>query len=77
MDKQLKPKRNKLKWIFISLSIGLIALTFMAVLRKKHINLKQDTVIIKQVKKGIFEDIIIFNSKVVPKNSVFVNVYFS
>ncbi|MEO9569566.1 MAG: HlyD family efflux transporter periplasmic adaptor subunit [Polaribacter sp.] len=76
MDKQIKTKSKKTKkmllWgipILIIVSIILMNLT-----RKKQVNLKKDTISIREVFKGDFEDVVLFNSTVEPKTSVLVNV---
>lgn len=76
MDKQIQSKNKKTKkmllWgipVVILFCIILLNLT-----RKKQINLTKETISIKEVKKGDFEDVILFNSRVEPKTSVLVNV---
>jgi len=76
MDKQLKPKNKRRKKILIwgIPAICLVGIVLMSLTRKRQVNLKKENISIREVKKGEFEDVIIFNSKVVPKTSVFVNV---
>lgn len=76
MDKQIKTKgkttKKMLLWgipILILLSFVLMNLT-----RKKQVNLKKETISIREVFKGDFEDVVLFNSTVEPKTSVLVNV---
>jgi len=76
MDKQLQPKNKKIKklliWgIPIVLLIGVMALNMT---RKRQVNLERKTLSIKEVVKGNFEDVILFNSTVEPKTTVLVNV---
>lgn len=42
--------------------------------RKKQVNLSKDTLSIREVVEGDFEDVVLFNSTVEPKTSVLVNV---
>jgi len=76
MDKQITPKNKKTKKILlISIPVlFLVVVSFMNLTRKKQINLSKENIIIKKVLKGDFEDVILFNSTVEPKTSVFVNV---
>ncbi len=76
MDKQLKPKNRKTKkMLFLSIPLVLlVSLMLMNLTRKKQVNLKKESIIIKKVIKGDFEDAILFNSTVEPKTSVLVNV---
>lgn len=76
MDKQLRPKNKKTKKIAlwglpIALLFGVIVLNLT---RKKQVNLKKETLIVREVSSGVFEDVILFNSVVAPKTSVLVNV---
>ncbi|WP_093668052.1 efflux RND transporter periplasmic adaptor subunit [Tenacibaculum sp. MAR_2009_124] len=76
MDKLIKPKNNKLKkMLLIGIPIILIVgLTLMNLTRKKQVKIDKDSLIINKVKKGEFEDVVLFNSTVEPKTSVLVNV---
>lgn len=76
MDKQLKPKNKRRKKLLIwgIPVICLVGIILMSLTRKRQVNLKKESINIHEVKKGEFEDVIIFNSRVVPKTSVFVNV---
>ena len=76
MDKQIKPKNRKTKKMLIWAipSFLLIAVVLMNATRKKQVNLKKDSISIRKVIKGDFEDVVLFNSTVEPKTSVLVNV---
>ncbi|MDD7915958.1 efflux RND transporter periplasmic adaptor subunit [Polaribacter ponticola] len=76
MDKQIKPKNRKTKkmLIWVIPSFLLIAVVLMNATRKKQVNLKKDSISIREVIKGDFEDVVLFNSTVEPKTSVLVNV---
>ncbi|MFK8060893.1 MAG: efflux RND transporter periplasmic adaptor subunit [Polaribacter sp.] len=76
MDKQITPKNKKTKkmllWGLPIIFLGAIIL--MNATRKKQVNLQKDTISIREVEKGDFEDVVLFNSTVEPKTSVLVNV---
>lgn len=76
MDKQIKTKNKKTKKIlFLSIPLVLVlSIMLMNLTRKKQVNLNKDNIIVKEVIKGNFEDVILFNSTVEPKTSVLVNV---
>ena len=52
----------------------LISIVILNLTRKKQVNIKKDTLSIREVIRGDFEDVILFNSKVEPKTTVLVNV---
>ncbi|MEM6720007.1 MAG: HlyD family efflux transporter periplasmic adaptor subunit [Bacteroidota bacterium] len=76
MDKQIQPKNKKTKrMLFWGIpAIVILAVIFMSATRKKQVNLQKDTISIKKVVKGDFEDVLLFNSTVEPKTSVLINV---
>lgn len=76
MDKLITPKNKKTKKILLwGLPIAfLLIIILMNITRKKQVNLEKDTISIREVIKGDFEDVILFNSTVEPKTSVLVNV---
>ncbi|WP_162819930.1 efflux RND transporter periplasmic adaptor subunit [Kordia sp. SMS9] len=76
MDKQLQPKNKKTKrMLFWGIpTIVVFAIIFMSATRKKQVNLQKDSISIKTVLKGDFEDVLLFNSTVEPKTSVLINV---
>lgn len=76
MDKQITPKNKKTKKVLLwGLPIAfLLVIILMNITRKKQVNLEKDTISIREVIKGDFEDVILFNSTVEPKTSVLVNV---
>ena len=76
MDKLITPKNKKTKKILLwGLPIAfLLVIVLMNITRKKQVNLEKDTISIREVIKGDFEDVILFNSTVEPKTSVLVNV---
>jgi len=76
MDKQIKPKNKKTKKILLY-SIPcmiLLGVIFMSLTRKKQVNLSKESITIRKVTQGEFEDVMLFNSTVEPKTSVLVNV---
>ncbi|WP_452224990.1 efflux RND transporter periplasmic adaptor subunit [Lacinutrix chionoecetis] len=76
MDKQIKPKNKKIKKTLIIGIPVLVLLTLMTLnmTRKKQVNLSKSNIIIREVVKGSFEDVVLFNSIVEPKTSVLINV---
>ncbi|MFK7750037.1 MAG: efflux RND transporter periplasmic adaptor subunit [Kordia sp.] len=76
MDKQIQPKNKKTKrMLFWGIpTIVLVAIIFMSATRKKQVNLDKETISIKEVLKGDFEDVLLFNSTVEPKTTVLINV---
>ena len=76
MDKQIQPKNKKTKrMLFWGIpTIVLAAIIFMSATRKKQVNLNRETISIKTVAKGDFEDVLLFNSTVEPKKAVLINV---
>lgn len=76
MDKQIQPKNKKTKKMLLwSIPIVILcSVILLNITRKKQINLKRESISIKEVKKGDFEDVILFNSRVEPKTTVLVNV---
>nr|WP_321233211.1 HlyD family efflux transporter periplasmic adaptor subunit [uncultured Psychroserpens sp.] len=76
MDKQLQPKkRTTKKLVLVGLPVlVLLVITVLSMTRKKQVNLNNDTLAIREVKKGDFEDVVLFNSVVEPKTSVLINV---
>lgn len=76
MDTQLKAKnkttKNILLWGIPVLIIG--GFILLNLTRKKQVNLKKEAITIREVFKGDFEDVVLFNSTVKPKTSVLVNV---
>ncbi|WP_299134002.1 HlyD family efflux transporter periplasmic adaptor subunit [uncultured Tenacibaculum sp.] len=76
MDKQIQTKNKKTKKMLLwVLPLVLLAgITFMNVTRKNQVNLKRDSLSIRKVTKGDFEDVLLFNSTIEPKTSVLINV---
>ncbi|WP_347174397.1 efflux RND transporter periplasmic adaptor subunit [Polaribacter uvawellassae] len=76
MDKQIQPKNKKTKKILLwgIPAVFLFVLVLVNMTRKKQMNLKKDSISIREVIKGDFEDVILFNSTVEPTTSVLVNV---
>ena len=76
MDKQLQPKNKKTKRMLLwgIPSILLLGIIFMSATRKKQVNLDKETISIKTVLKGDFEDVLLFNSTVEPKTTILINV---
>ena len=76
MDKLIEPNKKKTKkMLLLGIPILLLmSLILMNLTRKKQVNVKKDTLSIREVIRGDFEDVILFNSTVEPKTSVLVNV---
>jgi len=76
MDKQIQPKNKTTRKMLIwGIPIVLLAsIVFMNLTRKKQVNIKKDTLSIREVIRGDFEDVILFNSRVEPKTTVLLNV---
>lgn len=76
MDKQIKAKSKSTKKLLIwgVPVLIILAVILMNLTRKKQVNLKKDRLSIREVFKGDFEDVVLFNSTVEPKTSVLVNV---
>ena len=76
MDKQITPKRKRTKKIAL-VGIPVLILLIITVLnmtRKRQVNLKKESLTIREVTKDNFEDVILFNSLVRPKTSVLINI---
>ncbi|CAL2102982.1 HlyD_D23 domain-containing protein [Tenacibaculum sp. 190130A14a] len=76
MDKQIQPKNKKTKKMLLW-SIPIILLTSLVLMnmtRKKQVNISKQSISVREVTEGDFEDVLLFNSTVEPKTSVFVNV---
>ncbi|WP_298424573.1 HlyD family efflux transporter periplasmic adaptor subunit [uncultured Kordia sp.] len=76
MDKQIQPKNKKTKRMLLwgIPAVLLVSVILMNATRKKQVNLDKETVSIREVVKGDFEDVLLFNSTVEPKKSVLINV---
>ncbi|OCK42335.1 hypothetical protein BA195_11980 [Tenacibaculum soleae] len=76
MDKQLQTKNKTTKKMLIwgIPIVLLICIILMNLTRKKQVNIHKDSLSIREVTLGNFEDVILFNSTVEPKTSVLVNV---
>lgn len=76
MDKQIQPKNKKTKRMLLwgIPVVLLVSIILMNATRKKQVNLDSETLSIKSVVKGDFEDVLLFNSTVEPKTSVLINV---
>ncbi len=76
MDKQIQPKNKKTKKILLwgIPAVFLFVIILVNMTRKKQMNLQKTTISIREVVKGDFEDVILFNSTVEPTTSVLVNV---
>ncbi|AUC83989.1 RND transporter [Polaribacter sp. ALD11] len=76
MDKQITPKSKKTKKMLLwGIPVAfLLVIILMNATRKKQVNLEKDAISIREVLKGDFEDVVLFNSTVEPKTSVLVNV---
>lgn len=76
MDRAIQPKRKWIgvKGIGVIFGLLLIALMSYNMVRPSQVNIQKNTIRIKAVKQGDFEDTILFNSTVEPKTSIFVNI---
>ncbi|MFC5045597.1 efflux RND transporter periplasmic adaptor subunit [Aquimarina hainanensis] len=77
MDRQRIPNKNKKRKRILMLGIPLlvvVSILLMNLTRKKQVNIKREMISIKEVKRGDFEDVVLFNSVVVPKNTILLNV---
>ncbi len=76
MDKKITPKNKKTKKALLYGIPILLVLSFLIMnfTRKKQVNLKRDTISIKEVIQGDFEDIVLLNSVVEPKTSILINI---
>lgn len=76
MDKKIQPKSKKTKKMLLwgIPIVALLGIVLMNVTRKKQVNLERKDITIREVSRGDFEDVVLFNSVVEPKTSVFVNV---
>lgn len=76
MDKQIQTKSKTTKKMLIwgIPILLLVSVILMNLTRKKQVNIQKDTLSIREVIRGDFEDVILFNSTVEPKTSVLVNV---
>lgn len=76
MDKQIQPKNKKTKRMLLwgIPAVLLVSVILMNATRKKQVNLDRETISIKEVVKGDFEDVLLFNSTIEPKKSVLINV---
>jgi HlyD family secretion protein len=76
MDKPLNPKPKTFKklLLFSVPFLFLLSLMILNFTKKKQVNLKKDRLSIKEVFQGDFEDIVLLNSTVEPKTSVFINI---
>jgi HlyD family secretion protein len=76
MDTVISRKNNKKKKLIIALPIILIFgyLVFSSLTKKRSYNVKLSEISIKTVENDFFEDFILFQAKVMPLNSLLVNV---
>lgn len=76
MDKRIQSKSKKTKKMLLwgIPIVALLGLILMNATRKKQVNLNRNDITIREVSQGDFEDVVLFNSVVEPKTSVFVNV---
>ncbi len=76
MDKPIKKKNRILKKILL-IGIPLViiaAFTLHGLNRTNDLNLEKDNLLIKEVKKGQFEDFVLVEGRLAPKNAILLNV---
>lgn len=76
MDTIIKSKNNKKKYVLIALPLilGFGYLIFSSLTKKKTLNVKKEEITIRSVENDYFEDFIVFQAKVEPKNTMLVNI---
>jgi len=76
MDKQIQTKNKTTKKILIwGIPIVLLgSIVLMNLTHKKQVNISKNTLRVREVIRGDFEDVVLFNSRVAPKTSVLLNV---
>ena len=76
MDTIIKSKNNKKKYVTITLSILLIMGYFIysSLTKERTLNVKKNEITIKEVENNFFEDFIVFQAKVEPKNTMLINI---
>lgn len=76
MDTIIKSKNNKKKYVLIALPILLLLGYFIysSLTKKRTLNVKKDEISIKTVENDFFEDFIVFQAKVEPKNTMLINI---
>ena len=76
MDTIIKSKNNKKKYLTITLPILLIIGYFIysSLTKERTLNVKKNEITIKAVENNFFEDFIVFQAKVEPKNTMLINI---
>ena len=76
MDTIIKSKNNKKKYLTITLPILLIIGYFIysSLTKERTLNVKKNEISIKAVENNFFEDFIVFQAKVEPKNTMLINI---
>ena len=76
MDTKIVRKTNKNKYLLIALPIILLLgyFVFTSVTKKRSLTIKKDEITVKVVENDFFEDFMSFQAKVVPLNSMLVNI---
>jgi HlyD family secretion protein len=76
MDTKIVRKTNKNKYLLIALPIILLFgyFVFSSATKKRSLNVKKVEITIKTVENNFFEDFMSFQAKVVPLNSMLVNI---
>ena len=76
MDTVNTHKSNKKKHLIIAMPIFLILgyFIFSSVTKKSSLNVKKSEISIKTIEEGFFEDFLVFQARVEPTNSMFVNI---
>jgi HlyD family secretion protein len=76
MDTIITSKNNKKKYALIALALILVLgyLIFSSLTKKSTLNVKKEEITIKTVEQDFFEDFIVFQAKVEPKNTMLINI---
>ncbi|WP_196889275.1 efflux RND transporter periplasmic adaptor subunit [Aureivirga sp. CE67] len=77
MDKVITKKKSFFKSTKFLILAGCLLVTVLVIFsfsHKKQVNLDRNQLLIKEVKFGEFEDVVLLNSTVVPKKSILINV---
>lgn len=76
MDTVITGKSKKNKYVALGIVGFLIfsSLSFAMLSKKRNLNVKKGEIVIREVRKGYFEDFIVFQAKVEPLHSILINI---